>query len=950
MDLNIRRSNLEKRLIKDIYDTSHLEKVIENILEQTNFLFYLKKISPSLYQAYTDRNFKSEKNKKIILDSVAKYLLRMSYSTTPFSFMGMVSSKKFETNRILINPSLKWLSRVKKMIEDKQSELSSIELSLSPSLIEVEKYYFINVNMVGELKKIKIKKNTLTGNIIKLFKIEKKLSLREILKIFNDNPKTTFIIIKSLLDYGVLVSELSINSINNIGIRSITNSNFVTDKAFEKKLSTIHKNIEILNSNLNYNQLYFEQLYALEHEMKQLICDTAIDPVNISHFSKYPKKKQPINISTHIEECIPLFRLMSVLTYNYQIMWKFEKYFSITYGKYSEVRLKEAFLDDNNNFITSYLGKSISKDPTIKVVVDEYKYFINKKIQESILMKKDVIEITGEDIKKIEDILIQLKSHKNILKKIDFKFKYILNEKKYYIPSLAFSYSLGGYLGKFPTIDVKEKDLDYMYDIEYVANYVPDIGATYNNTAHKILIENPFVDSDNNVSIDDLVIGIDIDGLYLKNLKNNRKIIPTQRNLIDYHYLQENPFAAILSDLGNYLSNQPAEFIIYDIENYIFIPRIQYKDTIFSKKTWIIDFNSNKSSMSRKEYVCWFIDAYKVDNNISLLKNGKEFPIDINTKRGMSYLLDETSYLEKAILVERFNDNSYEYDYITSLNLPGTTTSIKNKLENPIHVKVESSDYQSFTFVCNSNDNNIIYYISNLLDKKDLAYFFVRYIESGEDVIRFRIKNLKDNLKMYIEIINFFDELVNENEIKKYSIIKYYPEVNRYGGFENIGSAEEIFEIESKLFKYINEKLVHLNKLQLGMVIEIDLLLCAFTDSNSILNYFEKNKNIDKEIEKEIKRDYKKNRNFYKKLFIENIAILRGIPEYKELRNNINRYVTKCKDEVSEERLNYILDSLLHMRINRFCGIDSVEEIKIFYLAKLNFYNLQYYIYEKEIL
>ena len=141
--------------------------------------------------------------------------------------------------------------------------------------------------------------------------------------------------------------------------------------------------------------------------------------------------------------------------------------------------------------------------------------------------------------------------------------------------------------------------------------------------------------------------------------------------------------------------------------------------------------------------------------------------------------------------------------------------------------------------------------------------------------------------------------------------------------------AEEIFELDSilaieNLYKFKNKEkyIIH---------IILSTLVNNYGDIISCLEYLERNF-IESDNNKKIKSIYSKNRGYYDDIYstFENNQIKNLFPK---LSKKINNYFFNIRNNYSQKKCDYMVRSIIHMRINRNIGIIT-EEYRYFYYAK----------------
>jgi len=396
------------------------------------------------------------------------------------------------------------------LIEQQQQCNSNMKVYSSSSLHENHQSYTYHYITGSKVDKISISKNSFIGSLVRTLNDNDGGTIKQIIKECKAPHTLTLKIIKKLLNMGILMSELSLSSINNGGISELKDFLHLIDNELSDNLVELNKKLEDYNSLENKTLQLKEYTYITEF-MKRMIDsegNSTNNFVNFNNYFKYPYANIPdftTNLLTQLPD-LDFFRSMYFLTYNYQIMRLFEKYFLDKYGCYSEVDLIDAFLTVEGDSIIPELTQSLKKDVVTQNTVEKFENYIAILIQKHLFLQEDTIFLKDNDIRDIIAILSPLKMHENIRKEVDIKFQYGEQSNLYYLPSLAFSHLLGGYSGKYSKIfNESHSEREYIFDIDYNAKFAPDIGKTYGNITNSVSVENSTSNSSEKINLKDLL-------------------------------------------------------------------------------------------------------------------------------------------------------------------------------------------------------------------------------------------------------------------------------------------------------------------------------------------------------------------------------------------------------------------------------------------------------------
>lgn len=214
-------------------------------------------------------------------------------------------------------------------------------------------------------------------------------------------------------------------------------------------------------------------------------------------------------------------------------------------------------------------------------------------------------------------------------------------------------------------------------------------------------------------------------------------------------------------------------------------------------------------------------------------------------------------------------------------------------------------------------------------EKIVINYFYIRYSDLRNH-IRLRLKIEKGKERVFFESFNVF--IYSSNLIEKCTINGYIREIERYGGIDKIPLFENYFCANSKLaLKILKE-----NKKESDIDSIMVLLIANNLDSSPISN---------EKIQKNLKRY-----TLYSKEYRELRPKLIHLSKEKDLvkdyilveANEVKQYFNSLK-EYSEDYIERIVYSCIHMFCNRVYGTDREKENQIYSFVKRWFSSRKYY-------
>ena len=902
-----RKSNLPMSTVLDVYNN----KISTEFLSKNQELIKnIALVSPSLYEMFI-KEFNTGKISKKTNFSIMKYIIRMSSRTATFQTFGSVSDENVESEFLSVRLSLKWLLRLKESVELKQKRDSNLIFYVNPELYDKGKYYRMNNydKNLNKLNEVIILKESLTGKIIEILKSER----TEYGSIFNQilkkvgSSKLTHKILLNLIKNNCLTSELNFSSFNPVCseiLYKISKYMEFEDKSNTEIIINMLNDLKKISDLSNSNLLKINRLKVCMNKLLSTEDDIIIE--------RYFESKDAIKDNSKYWEDFHLLRKFNYLTYDYQFIKNFERLFLEKYGFYNEIPLLHVIEDEM--FSERKIDKRIKYDQVYKKKKDNYEKSVSRLIVEFSLNNKVI------PLLKISELL---EPENNIFKyyKIDIDIKYKEIFEKKYVPADSIVFPAGSFSSKYKFLKNDKKLKEPFYRFDYMLNYAPDIGVNYNkDNANNISIR------DNYIS-DDIVIGVDHDGIYIKSINKSKKIIPVYQSLAKLNFVAESYLARFLRRMSEYICLPPKHYLTEKYLNFPHIPRVEHNGIILFKESWNMCIDSTDENIL-KSYIKNFIDDYRIPNNVAILESGNEFPILVNTELGFKILINQLKKSKNVTLVE-YPELYYE-DYMVEFidNITQGDIVYSDVLEEKSqHCNRVSNDYITYILILQTThiENEALHKIFSFLTEENYKFFFIRYAEEGERSLRIRIRISPevDESKLF----KFFQKMFTDNILKKFYTDNYKPEYNRYGLYE-MKLAEEIFELDS-IFAIEN---LYKSKIEDKYIIYIILstLVNNYGDIIDCLEFLERN--FPESYNNKIKSTYSKNREYYNNIYsiLENNQIKEIFPE---LPRKISNYFSHIRNNYSKKRCDYMVRSIIHMRINRNIGIVDEEDC-FYYYAK----------------
>lgn len=912
-----RRASLPKAVINDIYMNDNIIKVVQ---DDEDFMKSIKIVSNSLYDMILKEK-KTDKQIKQIKASVERYFLRLGSRTSSYQMFGSLSNSECNESFIDYYISMKWFKLLTKNIELLQEKKSNMLLYISSTIFSEEDYYIRISYFSNNSKKkseYKIKKRSIIGKL--LLEIQNKKSLKyseafDFIYFYVNDEILSQKILRKLIKNDILKSDVINTNIN-------VNQNLLLEKLL--KIAATTGDIELCNQ-INLIGAEFKKFYKTASIVR---LSDHLDNTTTMMNNLVPKVP-PIIFNTYISNneinekfCIntedfDIFRYMNFIKEDYLFIQKFEEQFLDTYGYYNEVPIKILLSPSNTRFSERNLKKLCDTD---KLLIDKrkkFKTYFSRIINEAEYTKKTID--LNDHIENIKKILYTKKDFYYV--EYDLKVRKISNNE-IYLPSTSFAFPAGSYGAKYRYINEGVESPSFLYNIDYMLNYVPDIGLLFNesNKKNSINVAVDGISNSESLLLDDIVVACDKEGMFIKDIKTGYKIIPVYKSMASLNFINEDYIARFFVKYGNYQLLPPAQFEILDYLSFNHIPRVMLHSNIISKEMWnIVPDNQNDIEL----YIKKFIKLYKVPNCIALLELGEEYPILLDNELGMGTLVQHIKKFGSATLLEYPEMYNYDSSHIVEC-VDKHSIGEKNYNSNSLilskeHDSSPSKYYYSFTLLFSGEINSILENLLNFSREENIQFFFTRYIDEKKHSLRVRFLKNKCNEE---HILSFLFGLFKENFIDRYYPTNYIPERNRYGHKELLEEAETIFILDSEFAITNNRFYLSDEKCCVQLILRTFLKCYGGIEKtfNLLDRVFYKNKKVNVSNKE------------YSKLVKESL-LESSCNENREIENLIRNYFKKVTEKYEEEIADYMIVSFMHMRINRYIGITSEEE-NYFYLAK----------------
>ncbi|SCU36927.1 thiopeptide-type bacteriocin biosynthesis domain protein [Staphylococcus xylosus] len=950
--------NFKEIEIDDISDKDYVFHLI-NFIKKHNLYANIYSSSKSLYYSIIHFNKDtSDKKTKNILISLYKYLVRMTFRSTPFGMysgvgINTIHNKEHTKEEIIyhgyINNSALYIIINHLNSEDKI--LEKIKIYNNPNIYEDSNHIFLpyqvkyNLNEYEDSGNISLKKTELIRRVIELCAYE-----------------TNFIQLKKTLCSEFKVPEIKVHEyLKKLIAEDFLITEFKTNLSTKNSYKSIIKSLEKIDETNN-------MIYKLLKELDSIIYKISITSnrsiiLNLLIYadkliaSKFPNfKENVINIDTKIigrkfqitNNDIKNIKDVAILASQLnlfepsKVLEEYKNKFSEIYGQDEDVKLTELLngslgLGLPNEYNTSINLHNIKKTNSILGILENWK-------TEALLKNNKVIKLT-------DDKLLELKPYlqkNNINTSFDMYLTKLNNSSKLYLKvnsgSLHATQTYGRFLYMFPSNiaedtynfnSYKPKDLCPM---EIVYNHpFPKIQNVMTSQLPNKVID--FSSHYSDIKVNDLYVFLGEDfNFYIRDINGNL-IYPNFNNL--HNTTLAPSIIRFLSDISmQYITG--TYFLNFSTIEHAYSPRIEYKNIILSPQKWNIKLDKGLNFDDFILKIEHFSKIYELDEKFYLVYEDQRLYINLNSR--ISYYTLYTEYKKREILELEELEEELDFSQNLTLNeLVFSASSIKpaplkdavnfpkEKIRDKKEVILPGNDWICLNLYYNEyNFKELMAFgiwdtiFTEFLEKTEIeTFFFIRYYDSSNHLrVRFRVLNNDFVIKQKIlAIINSFKD---KGFIKSFTIVPYYRETYRYGGASCIQAAEKCFQVESKIT----------SKYYADLYDDFDILDFAIDNILEILNYFRDsiNSKIDLlefiEKNKAVKDLYRKKRNRIFQSINNNKYYMKTYRMQCWRDSEYQNYITLLKEN-NKLKDNALVLSIIHMFCNRLLGTDREMEHKI---------------------
>lgn len=952
--------------------------------------------SHDLYNAM-DQYIKGNRigDKADLLNSLFKYFSRNCTRCTPFGLFSTVAFGKISSKptsfvlkdsvikrRPLID--LEWLFKVVFLYESKYLELLNYTINESVAIYRKKAVLLSNLQGTDGEKIDKKTVNYSNAFDIIMKAAEDYISYTEMVltlkKAYPDVEKDTFHnYLHALIKEGFLISDLrpplTINDQFQYFIHMLKKHNIDTNE-----LVTIYNKIEKYATE-EYGKKTEELLgiYRLMETVQKSKNYLTID-------STFDYQECNLNQKTidKVNDLVDLFIRFNIND-PVDLLSEYKNKFIEKYGLSRCVPLIELIdADTGLGYPEHYNG--IRRNNNWGEYVNPWVKFFEKKYIEAVRQNKP-IEIVDTELNNLEEGEVDVTQFP---KSMEIYFNYAMLEGKevFYLSNIFGSTYAGKSFGRFSHLMENSREFYENINSMYSNNensqfceftFLPSDLYTANviRNTHGSTYETSFGTSNSKtqtykLKVNEILVGINNNRFYLCSSVTGKIIYPTSTNMFNPQLKPK--ILRLIDDIaadGIKFYNKPWQNLF---EKFDYIPTIKYKNFILEQEKWKIrlqDLKIGKHGNLKEFKVA--IQKYITERNlplwVNLVEGDKKILLNLSIDRCLDVLKKEIE--KKDVVLERYDIevkqavNYKDLNYCCELVIPLVLCDEKkdkrmnnfristNYTSNRIKVPFDEWLYFKIYGVKSNVDfllgEALFSPLQNLLDNKEIdSYFFIQY-KDPDYHLRLRIK--ADNKKLFEvqpKLLDLLNQLIKDDKISRYTIDCYEMELERYGGYKLLDMAHQVFYKDSILIQtIIHEK--NCNGIKLSDELLALLSIFSFIKSFSLdLEEIFLFLNCDKRT-KRYQKEFKEKRQEYISFVLdclcakkENNEIAYVLNLFSELNMALKEYLKGIIEVYADNKVTKlnILDSLLHMHMNRLYGPNVNYERDMRSLARHTYYSI----------
>jgi hypothetical protein len=654
--------------------------------------------SPDLHQEmlkYLNKNHEDQDEKLVF--ALLKYLLRMGTRSTPFGLFSGCSVGKIgdETNIILKNTidykrvtrlDMNYLCALSQKLEADKEIRKELLYYPNTSLYQIGdeiryvEYQYINTNRKHFL--MSIDANDFINEVIK--KSEEGITISD-LALFIVDPEisiddaTEFV--HELIDNQILISSTSPSVTGNDYLEVLRNG--IQSKSITIWFDEIKNKLNRLDNNTDGSNLsLYQEITDLANSFDVKVNKKFLFQTDLK--VTYVENKLDSSIIEDVKEGLKVLNKLSSKK-EYKKLENFKKKF---YERFEdeEVPLTLALdvetgigfgeeHEDAGSYCVSGLiddlalsGTGIQDtNPIAKVVQTKLDKLLLKKVLSSFYNQENVIEFKDEDFNDFKESWDEVPNTFSTIIRI-----YEVNDAKPLFFMSGFGGSTATYLlSRFSHIDPdiynyieeiisqeKEENVIFAEIVHLPEARTGNVLSRFNMRDYEIpyLAKSP-LPKEKQILITDLMVSVKNGRIVLRSKMNNKEVVPLLSNA---HNIEADPLPiyGFLTELQVQNKREHFGFKWGDIlTNELYLPRVMYKNIIFSLATWKVTKNELKKINNVEELMIW-LEKRTIPNRVSISDLDNNLFIDFENELSRKMFLSIIKTRDYVILKEHlFNEN-----------------------------------------------------------------------------------------------------------------------------------------------------------------------------------------------------------------------------------------------------------------------------------------------------
>ncbi|MGA8839057.1 MAG: lantibiotic dehydratase [Candidatus Aquilonibacter sp.] len=321
------------------------------------------------------------------------------------------------------------------------------------------------------------------------------------------------------------------------------------------------------------------------------------------------------------------------------------------------------------------------------------------------------------------------------------------------------------------------------------------------------------------ITPDDLVVGLDNAGFYVRSVRLNKRVEVVQTHVYNTNELTP-PLGRFLSLLAYDGVVHPHRFDWGPAENLTFLPRLRCGRVIISKARWRFSKTALLNACSSASGTEAFVRQWRLPRQVQLVEGDNVLPLDFSTDVGWELLRDHVSGLRRDVIfleellpapediwVEDERGERYRGEFVASFvcdsqrerPLPRTVPPSRNE-----RVRAPGMEWIYFKLYIDRDDQDRFLaeelqpLLASLSSERLIdAWFYIRYTDPA-DHIRLRLRSVEGSVGDAAEcLFDQFARLVESNVLANVSVSSYEREIERYGGADAMDVCERVFSADS---------------------------------------------------------------------------------------------------------------------------------------------------------